>query len=297
MEDKACILITGANGFTGMHAYEKAKLLGLKIICTGRRRNSNIPDNEFKVCDLTDFKKTLQLIEEVKPNYILHLAGFNDALQSWNAPYECLQANFGGTLHLLEAIRRFVPRSKTVVVGSALQFSPQKGEKPPHPYGLSKTLQVQLSEYWSDLFAIDVVIAKTSNLIGPGPSNGICSKIAQKIVEAERHQHTIKIDIKNGLAQCDFVDVRDAVDAYFCILTNQNELNLYEIGSGKSITLDELVACFQAVTSGHFEITVEERRKTEPVSMEIQPLQSLGWKAAYNLVNSLQDLLAYHRAS
>lgn len=268
----------------------------MKVLCTGRGRKSTIPHDRFKVCDLTDYHQTMQLIEEVRPDYILHLAGFIDARQSWDTPYECIQANFGGTLHLLEAIRQHVPHSKTVVVGSALQFSPQKGEKPPHPYGLSKTFQVQLSQYWRDLFAIDIVVAKTSNLIGPGPSNGICSKIAQKIVVGERNHHTIQIDIQNGLAQCDFVDVRDAVDAYFHILTSQNDIELYEVGSGRSISLDELVCCFQTVTTEQFDITVAERRNMEPVCMDIQPLQSLGWKPAYNLVDSLQDLLAYHRA-
>ena len=102
------------------------------------------------------------------------LAGQNHLGLSWNDPVSTLEANFLSTLYLIDALRHENPNCKTVVVGSALQFEPNDMSTLTHPYSFIKTLQVQVAQAWANLYNLHIVIAKPSNLIGPGLSNRVC---------------------------------------------------------------------------------------------------------------------------
>ena len=117
-------------------------------------------------------------IKAVKPDYILHTAGKNDVKESWEKPAEYVTVNVLATVHLLEAVRKVKNNGKILVIGSALEFDPSG--LPNHPYGLTKTFQSLVAKSWDTLFHLPIMIAKPTNLIGPGPSNGFCSLIAEK---------------------------------------------------------------------------------------------------------------------
>ena len=58
-----------------------------------------------------------------------------------------------------------------------------KNIKVSNPYSLSKTMQVIIAEAWGGLMDSNIIIAKPSNLIGPGVSNGVCSILAKKMID------------------------------------------------------------------------------------------------------------------
>ncbi|MCF6136892.1 NAD-dependent epimerase/dehydratase family protein [Pseudalkalibacillus berkeleyi] len=288
------ILITGATGFTGMYAYHYALEKHMNVTCIGRTLQRFQQNDHFVQCNLTNYLEIDQLIKDIKPDYVLHLAGFNDAAKSWENPMECIETNLHGTLHLLESIRKYVPECRTLVIGSALQFSPHN-EKAPHPYSLSKTLQILLTQNWQDLFSMDVIVAKPSNLIGPGPSKGICSIVAEQIVKSEQEGKPVKITLNNSLAQCDFVDVRDVVKAYFLLLEYPSSFRSFEIGSGTSHTLEEVITIYKTMTQQQFLVNINESCEQTPVCMELGPIQTLGWVPEFTLQSSLKDILTYFR--
>jgi GDP-4-dehydro-6-deoxy-D-mannose reductase len=182
-----------------------------------------------------------------------------------------------------------------LVIGSALQYTPCKNEHAPHPYSLSKTTQITLAEEWRNLFSMDIIIAKPSNLIGPGPSNGVCSRIAKEIVDAERNDRSPAFHLHNRKAQCDFVDVRDAVSAYLLILQSNTKGNLFEVGSGKSRTLESVLNVYTKVANHPIQSTSDQSVECAPVQLELAPLVALGWKPEYSLESSLKEILSYHR--
>ncbi|WP_349410295.1 NAD(P)-dependent oxidoreductase [Pseudalkalibacillus sp. SCS-8] len=291
------ILITGGSGYTGRHAFNYAMNSGMEVTCIGRKLDEQDTEiaNHFIACNLHDLDHINQLMKQYQPDYVLHLAGFNDAALSWTSPHSCLTTNVVGTLNLLEALRNHSPSSRSLIIGSALQFQPHI-ENPPHPYSLSKTMQVLLSEAWRDLFSLDIKVAKPSNLIGPGPSNGICSIIARKITAAECSGGSIDIHIDNGLDQRDFIDIRDVVDAYFKILTAETRQMFFEIGSGTSRTMKEMMSYYKGLTEQPFTVNYKQMKAASPVKTDLTAIQSIGWTPSYSLHTSLKDTLSYQRS-
>ncbi|MCY9140159.1 NAD-dependent epimerase/dehydratase family protein [Peribacillus frigoritolerans] len=289
------LLITGASGFTGQHACNHFINAGFDVTAVSRKsfRNGQF---QTELCDLTNKENVGKLIKKVKPDYLLHLAGQNHVGQSWIDPVSSLEVNAMSTLYLIEALRQENPACKVVIVGSALQFDPQNITTLTHPYSLSKTLQVLIAQSWGVLYNMNVVIAKPSNLIGPGISNGVCSIFAKKIVDMEENKAEKVLEVSNMHAKRDFVDVRDAVSAYEILLTQGKFGEIYDIASGNSRSLGEVITGFKALTTIDFEIESKVKGQEEGM-VEISPeeILKLGWKPVRSLKTSLEDILYYYR--
>ncbi|MEI2325692.1 NAD-dependent epimerase/dehydratase family protein [Priestia megaterium] len=289
------LLITGASGFTGKHACHYFSNEGYEVIAVARNITFN---NDFQTerCDLTNKEDVKKLVKKVKPRYLLHLAGQNHVGQSWTDPISSIETNVMSTLHLMEALRHENPYCKVIVVGSALQFDPNQISTLMHPYSLSKTLQVVIAQSWEVLYNMPITIAKPTNLIGPGFSNGVCSIFAKRIVNMEMNKGEKIIQVNNLDAERDFLDVRDAVKAYELILTKGSSGETYDISSGKSYSLREVIDSLKSLTTIDFKInssvnnSKEEKVKNNPVKT-----LNLGWKPTIPLERSLEDSLNFYR--
>jgi len=288
------ILITGASGFTGQHACSHFLKAGYQVIAATRSHFTH-PDVLVEQCDLTNKESVRNLIKKTKPNYLLHLAGQSQVGNSWEEPISTLDANLMSTLYLLEGIRLEKPECKVVVVGSALQFDPSNLSTLNHPYSLSKTLQVLVSQAWAKLYQMQIVIAKPSNLIGPGFSNGVCSIFARRIVDMEENKEKTILEVNNLGAQRDFIDVRDAVSAYEILMTNGESGEIYEISSGKSYSLEDIITIFQTLTNVDFQIQSQNRINETKLGISPDKIWDLGWKPTITIQSSLEDTLNFYR--
>ena len=210
------ILITGANGFTGKHACTYFANDGYTVYAMVRTPIEFSHENiKLVLCDLSNREALQTAIQTIQPQFILHLAGQNAVQESWANPIDTLQTNVLYTAYLLEAIRaETTTKCRTIIAGSMLQSNPAEPSTFEHPYSLSKTMQSLYGEVYGNLFDLDVIIAKPTNLIGPGYSNGICSILAKKVAKMEQGIEKKSIVIHNLLAERDFLDVRDAITAY-----------------------------------------------------------------------------------
>lgn len=290
------LLITGASGFTGQHACTHFSKAGFDV--TGVIRKNSIADDNIhtECCELTNKDEVYPLIEKIKPHYLLHLAGQNHVGKSWIDPVCSLETNAMSTAYLIEALREINPTCKVVVAGSALQFHPTNISALIHPYSLSKTLQVLIAQSWAVLYKMNIVIAKPSNLIGPGFSNGVCSIFAKRIVAMEEKKAEKILEVNNPKAMRDFVDVRDAVRAYETLLLKGEAGEIYEISSGKSRSLEEIINGFKTMTAVNFELKSHLNDQTEQhVEMIPVKLRHLGWEPAISFETSLNDILNFYR--
>ena len=296
MNQQPKLLITGASGFSGQHACNHFIKAGFDV--TGVIRNSSFAHKELQmeVCDLTSKDEVNYLVKKVKPQYLLHLAGQNHVGQSWIDPIASLEANSVSTAYLLEAVRKESPSCKILVAGSALQYNPANISTLSHPYSLSKTLQIQIAQGWAALYNMHIVIAKPSNLIGPGFSNGVCSIFGQKIAQMEKNRAERVLEVNNPHAKRDFIDVRDAVSAYEILLLKGHSGETYEIASGTNRSLDEIIKGFKSMTAIDFVVKSKWNNTNEDL-VEIFPekLMNLGWKQAIPFESSLKDILHFYR--
>lgn len=290
------ILITGASGFTGRHACTHFSKAGFDVI--GVTRHSSLPfcSIHTEYCDLTKKEEVNDLVDKVNPQFLLHLAGQNHVGTSWNDPVGSLEANAMSTAYLLETLRLKNPACKIVVVGSALQFNPANMSSLAHPYSFSKTLQVLIAQSWAFLYKMHIVMARPSNLIGPGFSNGVCSIFAKRIVEMEENKKEKVLEVNNQKVQRDFLDVRDAVRAYETLLLLGDPGEIYDVSSGKNRSLEEIIKQFKFLTNIDFEIKshrdhpIHHQAATKPAK-----LKKLGWKPAIPFEASLVDILNFYR--
>lgn len=297
MSQQPRLLITGASGFTGDHACNHFLERGYEITAVTRKKYLN-KNNAVKIeyCELTNKNEVTQLIKKVKPDFILHLAGLNHVGDSWKDPIATLETNFLSTLYIIEATRQLNPNCRIVIVGSALQSNPNEIENLSHPYSLSKTLQVLISQAWVKLYKLNIVIAKPSNLIGPGPSNGVNSIFANKIVQMEGNQLDPFLEVNNLNTTRDFIDVRDAVSAYDVLLNKGKSGEVYEISSGKRNSLRDILQMYKNFSDVDFKVH-SFSDQADPQVEDVLPLKmyELGWSPKYSIDSSLEDTLHYFR--
>ncbi len=291
------IMITGANGFTGQHACKYFLNAGYHVIAITRTTQNIVSDRllTYEHCDLTKKKSVLSLIKKTKPDFLLHLAGQNHVGKSWKDPVTSVEANGMSTAYLLEALRLEKPTCKIIIVGSILQFDPNNLSSLHHPYSLSKTIQTLIAQSWEALYGMDVIIAKPSNLIGPGASNGVCSILAKKVIDMELHGAEKTLEVNNLYAKRDFIDVRDAIAAYEMLFDYGFSGEVYVVSSGKSKYLKEITDSLRLLSS--IEFTIETLHNSVENTVEIKPslLQNMGWKPLYSLEDSMKAILDYYR--
>lgn len=283
------IIITGASGFTGMHACQYFANKGYQVIGISRTPVKGVKW-VVESCDLADKQKVVDVMKKYQPDFCLHLAGANSVPHSWKYPVSTIETNFLGTLYLLEAIRMINPLCKTVVVGSALSGTD-------HPYGVSKLYQQNVALDWARLFELSVIVAKPCNLIGPGRSSGFVSYLANVITKMEKMDKDDSIVVSNLRNEREFLDVRDAINAYEVLLMKGLDYAIYEIGSGKMTTLLEVAECFQSLTS--IKLTFEENSSipdNKPALMNADPIKQYNWNRDYPIEVSIEQTLSYYRS-
>lgn len=302
MSKQKSILITGANGFTGQHACEYFKQQNYQVIGTVRKQSSvsgaGSGRGSFLPCNLGDIREIEDVVDRVRPDYVLHLAGKNSAADSWANPTEAIYTNVMGTVHLLESIRAYAPKARTVVAGSTLRM-PEFSSDPLHPYAVSKAMQVLISRTWHQLFGLDIIVANPCNLIGPGSSAGVCANFAEKIVSMENHKIPSLLQV-NDLAQTrDFLDVRDAVRAYAVLFEKGKPGEQYDLGTGQELSIKAVAETFQELADVSFTIKSEREASSSvpavPLPKNLEKIRNLGWAPEFSFRESAEAILRYHR--
>lgn len=292
---ESTVLITGAGGFTGRHACRHFAAHGYSVAAAVRREDGDPPEGRLYICDLTDKAEVRRLVDQTKPRFVLHLAGRNAVADSWKDPLGCMEANLLSTLHLLEALRG-LENCRLLVAGSMLGFELSDSPQPLHPYSLAKTLQVLTAQAWSFLYSQEVLVAKPSNLIGPGRSNGISGLLAARIARWEKGTDTSVFRLSSWHEERDYLDVRDAVSAYRFILEAGQSGVVYPVCSGVMRSLGDLVVTYRELTSIPLPIEVGQTTPLPPPPpMDAAMTQALGWSPVFPFAQSLSDALAFCR--
>ncbi len=249
------VLITGASGFAGRHAIREFTAAGHEV--TGLDRGKavgpgEVPEYRHFMVDLADALMVEDAVREVRPDVILHLAGWSHVGESWKFPARVLQANATNAVNLYTAAAgNMPPDGRFLFVSSADVYGPVREEElplteespthPESPYALSKLSAEMLLQVLRRNFSLPLLIARPFNHIGPGQSPAfVCSSFARQIAEIQQGRRK---ELVHGNLQTarDFLDVRDVVRAYRLILEKGRDGDLFVVASGESHTIDSIV--------------------------------------------------------
>jgi len=299
-------LITGVGGFTGRHL---AALLGshrLEVFGIARSEPSPpLPGVHLIPADLLDRVEVASIVDEIQPSYIFHLAsdrGSSDVV-------ELMRRNLGATYHVLEAALR-LPRDlgvKVLVVGSAAEygapsspyrpFSERDCARPISPYGLMKVAEVNLAYSYFATHGLATFIARTFNLVGPGePASLVCSAMASQIAASEARKQDPVIGVGSLAAERDFVDVRDAVRAYWAIVVQGQPGEIYNVCTGTPVSVQTALGVLGRLASLPLAHVVEPGRSvprsaTRCIGDPARITREIGWFPQIPFDASLVDLL------
>ncbi|WP_066646380.1 GDP-mannose 4,6-dehydratase [Christensenella timonensis] len=264
-------LITGAAGFVGTYLAEELENNGIQTVGTdlaGADRNGN----------LLDVKWVENVVAETTPDYIFHLAGQSSVGFSWENPQCTIEINVNGTLNLLDAVRSAKKAVRMVIIGTSDEYGPvAPGDcpikeslalEPVNPYAVSKAMQEQMALLYQTAYDLDLVATRSFNHTGPGQKKGfVIPDFASQIAELEKHgKGTIRVG--NLSAKRDFSDVRDIVRAYRLLAQKGKRGEIYNVGSGQSYAIQELLDALVAMSDA--DITIEkDPEKFRPIDLPV----------------------------
>lgn len=308
------ILVTGAGGFVGGHllthlrkAMPESELHGTILSPEETRSLFAALGCIPHTLDLRDPAGTQQLIAELRPDRIFHLAGQAFVPLSHKDPWETLEVNIRGTLNLLEAVRAGALPTRILVVSSAEIYGPVSADQlpltentplcPTSPYSVSKIAQDMLAWLYARTYRLHVVRARPFNHIGPGQSHRFAvADWASQIAAAEIGLREPVVQVGNLDTQRDLTDVRDVVRAYVHLLDDAGSGEVFNVCSGTPRTMRHVLDTLISFSQVRIEVRVDSekfRPGDTPILYGDYRLlrERIGWQPQISLEQSLRDVL------
>ena len=306
------LLITGTAGFVAGYFIEFLKeneieydILGLDIV---DKLSCDYPSYKYKRINLQDKELIKEVIENFKPDYILHLASISSVSESWSYPVESFVNNTNIFLNIIESIRELQLSTRILSVGSSEEYGNYPSDKMPlkedyelkpcNPYSVARVSQEMLSKLYADNYGLNIIMTRSFNHIGPRQNDKFVIPSFVKQLLNAKTTGTLRIDVGNVEIVRDFLDVRDVVEAYHKILIEGKIGEIYNVCSGNGIKLKEIINIIAEQLSITPEIYVDKNRLRPTDNLIIvgdnTKLKSeLNWQPKHSLVQTLKDMITY----
>ena len=318
------VLITGITGFVGSHLADfiLANYPGTEIsgIARWRAPKDNIRHILDKITlepgDLSDLPSLMTVLSKKKPDVIFHLAAQSYVPFSFTAPVATLNANIIGTCNLLEAVKELKSGSgydPVIHVCSSSEVYGQVREdevpikennpfRPASPYAVSKVAEDMLSfQYW---LSWQIKTIRTRMFTHTGPRRGevfVVSTFAKQIAEIEVGLAPPVVKVGNLDSIRTFLDVRDAVRAYWRLVEVCPPGEVYNVGGVETMTVGEMLDRLLKLSKvKNIEVEVDQSRlRPSDVTLQIPCIdkfvEATGWKPEIKFDITLKDTLDYWR--
>ncbi len=256
-------LITGIDGFTGIHLEKNLKEEGWEVFGTSLKKEAK--KNHF-FCDIRDFEKLKEIIKEINPDYVFHLAGISFVGE--RDLKKIFEVNLFGSVNLLEALKKSKTDVKKILLASSANiYGNQKKEvldetlcpNPQNPYANSKNAMENAAKEYFDIF--DIIIARPFNYIGKYQNeNFVVPKIIKHFKEGKRKIELGDIEVKR-----EFNDVRFVVECYKRLVLKDLKSETVNICTSKAVSLREILKIVQEMFGYEIEVVKNPKfiRKNE----------------------------------
>lgn len=292
-------LITGAAGFVGRHLTQH--LLEEDDTVVGVDHHDGP--------DLLDADGWQELLADVRPDAVYHLAGQSDVGGSWNTPALTFRVNAEGTLNVLQAcvsagVGRVIAVSSADVYGrvtmAELPLTEDTPLRPVTPYAASKIAADYLALQAHLGYGLEVMRVRAFNHLGPGQTNRfVAPALAERIALNEREGGEL-VPVGNLTPRRDFTDVRDVVRAYRLLVLHGDAGEAYNVCSGHDIAISELADRLVAMADRPMRLEGDPSLQ-RPVDVPVlrgdftRLHKTTGWEPEIDLDQTLTDLLTEWR--
>ncbi len=307
------ILITGADGFAGQHLIRALRATDSadQLHGTTFRKLAAPPSSVvYHQLDLRDEQAVARLIGDLRPAQIYHLAALANVGQSYEAVWNTLENNIRAQLNLILACVKHNLKPRLLVISSGDIYGDRANDRPAsedtplcptNPYSVSKITQDMLALQYHLSNDLPILRARPFNHLGPGQNRGfVAPDFAYQIAQIEAGLQESVMHVGSLSAERDFSDVRDVVRAYALIMAHGTPGEAYNIASGVTHTVQQLLNILLSFSSSKIGVSVETARlRPHSISRTWGDATKLraetGWQPTIPLEQTLRDVLDDYR--
>jgi len=247
------VIVTGGCGFIGSHLVDKLldeehNVTVIDNCSTGRVENLSHQKNKVTICEsnISIPGEWQNLFEGT--DWVFHLAALADIVPSIEQPENYYRSNVDGTFNVLSAcrqhnIKRLIYSASSSCYGIPKVYPTKEISEilPQYPYALTKRLAEELVMHWAQLYKIPSISLRFFNVYGPrSRTSGTYGAVFGVFLSQKLAEKPFTV-VGDGMQTRDFTYVTDAVSALMTAIKSNRSNTIYNVGSGKTISVNKIV--------------------------------------------------------
>ena len=299
------VLITGGAGFIGSalskHLQEEGhEVFVLDNLSFGKRALAGVPDDRFFNADIRDRAAAQKVLDETRPNIVLHLAAIHFIPYCNQHPAEAADININGTINVLESAGTKGSVEQVFVASTAAVYPIADGAMveehalgPMDIYGTTKLATEKIASEFHLRTRMPVIVGRFFNAFGPNETNPhLFPEIQRQVLGGARTLKLGNLDPKR-----DYIHTEDMSRAMSALLgKGMNGYNTFNIGRGIEYSVRDIVAAFERALGEKLSIEVDPARvrKVERMHLlaDVRKLkQATGWEPKWGIDEGVATLL------
>jgi UDP-glucose 4-epimerase len=297
------ILITGGAGFIGYPLTKQLSELGYDVSIFDNLSNTSSDFISYQNLigeDITEKENLNKAIENIKPDFLIHLAALHYIPDCMKDPIKTQSVNVTGTKNILDAIKTFSPKTRFIFTSSAAIYAPSEKALmetsdvgPVDIYGQTKLEAENLIKEYTINYDIEYTILRLFNVYGSGDRT-------PHLIPAILNQLKTSNDVSLGNTRTkrDYIYVNDVISGFVGLIqkkeTGKNEI--FNLGTGQAFSAIEVVENIIQLTRRKIKIIETKnmvRQNDRPTLLgdASKARNNLSWKQEYSFKKGLSLLL------
>ena len=260
--------------------------------------------------DLKNFDKLKKIIKKIKPDLIFHLASNADVKASFKDPLTIVKNNTEITLNLLEVIRKVKSKALFILCSTSEVYGNVKKNEipiletqkmnPASPYAVSKAFQDMLAQVYYKAYGLKIIITRMFSYSNPRRVNLFQTSFADQIAKIEKNKKQNKLKHGNLKSIRSFIDINDAMSAYWQTALNGKIGEIYNIGGSTTLSVKEVLDKLLNLSKVKIKKTLDKSLlRPIDVTLQIPSVKKFkkhtGWMPKVSFSDSIINLLNYRR--
>jgi len=297
------VLITGGYGFIGSHTADRFFKEGYEVyiidnLVSGQKENVQFKHKSYILS--VDDAKCEEVFKANRFDVVVHLAAQVSVKKSLVDPMLDTESNVLGFVNMLDLsskykVKSFIYASSAAVYGlqSQLPLSEDSPCNPISPYGISKLTNEMYSTKWNDLYGLNTVGFRFSNVYGPRQNSNGEGGVISIFMDRLTQDKSIIVH-GDGTQTRDFIYVEDVVDAMYRSV-NSSIKGVYNLSTNIQTSLTEIIDSLSTIKPIEKIEYVNKREGDIDHSVldNTRIMKDLDWSPLYTMQEGLERTAIY----